>query len=112
MYVVIKIVDIEPVDILCLQLTHLADNWYMARFEYGRELFVVVCDVYVDFIVWRNETVIRYARAMTDNSNSEFVCLKVDYSFFIENLRFDEYFDNNNTENIINHLLENVQSTN
>ena len=107
MYLCIKIVDIEPQDLICVPLQELSPNWYVAHFGDVSDIYVAIDDM-VDFIVWREHSIVRFIRVDIDDTNSSFLCIKVDYLFFIENLAFDQFYDLENADDIMNHLLLNV----
>ena len=113
MYLCIKIVDVIPEDVICFAMTRLDDNWYVARMSDYSEIYAVLEyeREHIVFIVWRNQKIVRLLRVHTDDRTSEYLCIKCDYKFFIDTLAFDGYYDIENAENIINHLLEHVDDS-
>ena len=107
MYLCIKIVDIHPADIICVPMHELDEHWYVASFGDVSEIYVVI-DTHVDFIVWRNHSIVRLVRVDIADRNSELLCIKVDYSFFIENLAFDMFYEIENADRLLDHLLSEV----
>ena len=107
MYLCIKIVDIHPADIICVPMHELDDHWYVASFGDVSEIYVVI-DTHVDFIVWRNHSIVRLVRVDIADSNSDLLCIKVDYSFFIDNLAFDMFYELENADRLLDHLLAEV----
>ena len=108
MYLCIKIVDIEPQDIICVPMHELAPNWYVANFGDVSDIYVAI-DEMVDFIVWRNHSIVRFIRVAIDDTNSNLLCIQVDYSFFIENLAFDQFYNIDNADEVMQHLLLNLE---
>ena len=106
MHLVINIVDIVPEDMLCFTMLHLGASWYVARMSDQCEIFAVIEETSVVFIVWRNNRVVRFMREPIGDSTSQCVCIKCDYKFFIEKIAFDGYFNIENCENLMNHMLE------
>ena len=107
MYLCIKIVDIHPADIICVPMHELDDHWYVASFGDVSEIYVVI-DTHVDFIVWRNHSIVRLVRVDIADRNSNLLCIKVDYSFFIDNLAFDMFYELENADRLLDHLLAEV----
>ena len=107
MYLCIKIVDIHPADIICVPMHELDNHWYVASFGDVSEIYVVI-DTHVDFIVWRNHSIVRLVRVDIADRNSDLLCIKVDYSFFIDNLAFDMFYELENADRLLDHLLAEV----
>ena len=87
--------------------THARARWYVASFGDVSEIYVVI-DTHVDFIVWRNHSIVRLVRVDIADRNSNLLCIKVDYSFFIDNLAFDMFYEIENADRLLDHLLAEV----
>ena len=72
------------------------------------EIFAIIEDDHVVFIVVRNNEVVRLVRESISDRISECMCIKCDYRFFIDNIAFDDYYDTDNCENMMRHMLEDV----
>ena len=86
MNLVINIVDIVPEDMLCFNMLHLGASWYVARMSDHCEIFAVIEETSVVFIVWRNNRVVRFTREPIGDLTRQCLCIKCDYNFFIENI--------------------------
>ena len=110
MLLCIRIIDIEPEDLIFIQMDMMDPHWFVARLTYLREIYGVVNrdESTVDFIFWSNRKVVRIMTVDIEDGDYDTVCVQTTYKFFIEHLVFDVYYDLDNCETLLYHLLQNV----
>ena len=110
MIVCIRIVDIIPEDVVFMRMELMDPNWFVARLTYLREIYAVVKreTSTIDFIFWCNRKVVRIMTVDIEDGDFETVCVHCTYEFFIDHLAFDTYYDLENCELLLAHLLQDV----